>query len=139
MIISMFMQDWTRYPLPPHVFPQDWQSLINEEKCIELLVTWPHNASKNRIASLALLFAVLACGSITPSLLSSDDHARSAELFWAANQIIWYCQTHASDDSQVLWARTVAVRFADMARNTQATWQVAGGMILNAIDQGLHR
>lgn len=103
------------------------------------LFAHPHDATKNRIASLALLFAVLASGSITPSLLSSDDHARSANLFWAANQVISYCQNHVPNDTQVLWAISVTVRYTDMARNTQATWFFEGTLIRNAIDQGLHR
>lgn len=131
--------DWTRYPLPPSVFPQDWRTLLDLDTCIHLLTLYPHDTSKNRIATLALLIAVLALGSINRSLLSSDDHQTSTKLLWAANQVIAYCQTHASEDSKVLWARTIIVRYTDMARNTQATWSTTGAMVRHAIDQGLHR
>jgi hypothetical protein len=53
------------------------------------------------MASLALVLSVLALGSVSPTLRSTDGHALSSAIFWAAIKALAYCQSPGSNDSKV--------------------------------------
>lgn len=53
------------------------------------------------MASLALVLSVLAMGSVSPTLSSTDGHALSSAIFWAAIKALAYCQSPGSNDSKV--------------------------------------
>jgi hypothetical protein len=49
------------------------------------------------MASLALVLSVLALGSVSPTLRSTDGHALSSAIFWAAIKALAYCQSPGSN------------------------------------------
>ncbi|KAG7548955.1 hypothetical protein FFLO_03160 [Filobasidium floriforme] len=131
--------DWTRCPLPNGVFPSDWRAWFDVDTFLRAHAKVLSEQGSNMMASLALVLSVLALGSVSPTLRSTDGHALSSAIFWAAIKALAYCQSPGSNDSKTMWARAILMRYGDLIRNTQMQWYMKSSWIANAMDQGFHR
>jgi hypothetical protein len=115
------LQDWTRCPLPIGVFPSDWRAWFDVDTFLRAHAKVLSEQGSNMMASLALVLSVLALGSVSPTLRSTDGHALSSAIFWAAIKALAYCQSPGSNDSKVSSKVTQILRSKGRAQRSMFT------------------
>lgn len=130
-------QDWTRYPLPRDVFPEDWAALLE-------LKASPASETRAKqihyfLPIVGLLCSVLALGATDPAHCQSTLPDAAVQYFWMASKAFMYCDCAGIGGSLLVYGRMVQLRFADMTRNVHVSLNVLGLLIRTAVDQGYHR